>query len=172
VIVGAFVLGMLLTPPDVISQTLLALPVWLLFEVGVFFSRAFVRRRRDDDEPADTDEPAPEPSGGGDAPPKADGPQGEFDDPDAFYAMSDEEMEAELDRIEAEEAAEDASLRKEAAAADNKASIDAKLERVVILRDNMEFEAARTLLHEVLAEGDDVQVAVARNILAQLEEAE
>jgi sec-independent protein translocase protein TatC len=35
VVVGAFVVGMLLTPPDVISQTLLAIPMWLLFEVGV-----------------------------------------------------------------------------------------------------------------------------------------
>lgn len=39
VIVGAFVIGMLLTPPDIISQTLLALPVWLLFELGLFCSR-------------------------------------------------------------------------------------------------------------------------------------
>lgn len=42
IIVGAFVVGMLLTPPDVISQTLLAVPVWLLFELGVFFSGWFV----------------------------------------------------------------------------------------------------------------------------------
>jgi len=41
VIVGAFVVGMLMTPPDLFSQTLLALPVWLLFEVGVRFSRRF-----------------------------------------------------------------------------------------------------------------------------------
>ena len=41
VIVGAFVIGMLLTPPDAISQTLLAIPVWALFEVGVFISRAY-----------------------------------------------------------------------------------------------------------------------------------
>lgn len=41
IIVGAFVIGMLLTPPDVISQTLLALPMWLLFELGVFFSRLY-----------------------------------------------------------------------------------------------------------------------------------
>ncbi len=41
VIVGAFVVGMLLTPPDAISQTLLAIPVWALFEVGVFFARAY-----------------------------------------------------------------------------------------------------------------------------------
>ena len=39
VIVAVFVLGMLLTPPDVISQTLLAVPMWVLFEAGVFFSR-------------------------------------------------------------------------------------------------------------------------------------
>ncbi|MBK8537687.1 MAG: twin-arginine translocase subunit TatC [Candidatus Competibacteraceae bacterium] len=45
VIVGAFVIGMLLTPPDVISQTLLALPMWLLFEVGVFISRLLLRQR-------------------------------------------------------------------------------------------------------------------------------
>ena len=35
IIVGAFVVGMLLTPPDVISQTLLAIPMWLLFELGL-----------------------------------------------------------------------------------------------------------------------------------------
>lgn len=39
VFVLCFVLGMLLTPPDIISQTLLAIPMWLLFEVGVFFGR-------------------------------------------------------------------------------------------------------------------------------------
>ena len=42
VIVGAFVIGMMLTPPDIISQTLLAVPMWLLFELGVFMSRYFV----------------------------------------------------------------------------------------------------------------------------------
>ncbi len=45
IIVGAFVVGMLLTPPDVISQTLLAVPMWLLFEVGIFVSRLLLRRR-------------------------------------------------------------------------------------------------------------------------------
>ena len=38
VIVGCFVIGMLLTPPDVISQTLLAVPMWLLYVVGILFS--------------------------------------------------------------------------------------------------------------------------------------
>jgi sec-independent protein translocase protein TatC len=45
-IVGAFVVGMLLTPPDVISQTLLALPMWLLFEVGLVLARTMRRRRQ------------------------------------------------------------------------------------------------------------------------------
>lgn len=39
VFVGAFIVGMFLTPPDFISQTLLAIPMWLLFEVGIIFSR-------------------------------------------------------------------------------------------------------------------------------------
>jgi len=43
VIVGAFIVGMFLTPPDAISQTLLAVPIWLLFETGLLFSRFFVR---------------------------------------------------------------------------------------------------------------------------------
>lgn len=46
-IVGAFVVGMLLTPPDIISQTLLALPMWLLFEVGVVMSKVMRRRQRE-----------------------------------------------------------------------------------------------------------------------------
>jgi sec-independent protein translocase protein TatC len=44
VIVGVFVVGMLLTPPDVISQTLLALPMWLLFEVGVIVGSFYTRK--------------------------------------------------------------------------------------------------------------------------------
>lgn len=39
VIIFAFILGMLLTPPDVVSQVLLAIPIWLLFEIGIFFSK-------------------------------------------------------------------------------------------------------------------------------------
>ena len=39
IIVGCFVFGMLLTPPDIISQSLLAIPLWLLFEVGVYFGK-------------------------------------------------------------------------------------------------------------------------------------
>ena len=47
IIVGAFVIGMLLTPPDIISQTLLALPMWVLFEFGLIASRYFVKMKRD-----------------------------------------------------------------------------------------------------------------------------
>lgn len=39
IILGAFVLGMLMTPPDIFSQVMLAVPVCLLFEVGLFFAR-------------------------------------------------------------------------------------------------------------------------------------
>ncbi|HEY8570722.1 twin-arginine translocase subunit TatC [Microbulbifer sp.] len=48
VIVACFAVGMLLTPPDVISQTLLAVPMWLLFEIGVFFGRWIKRGKREE----------------------------------------------------------------------------------------------------------------------------
>lgn len=44
IIVGCFVFGMLLTPPDIISQSLLAIPMWMLFEIGVFFGK-FIEQR-------------------------------------------------------------------------------------------------------------------------------
>lgn len=49
VVVGAFAAGMLLTPPDIISQTLLALPMWLLFEVGLLMSRILLPHRKNDE---------------------------------------------------------------------------------------------------------------------------
>jgi sec-independent protein translocase protein TatC len=39
VIVGAFVVGAIFTPPDVLSQLMLALPLWLLYELGLFLAR-------------------------------------------------------------------------------------------------------------------------------------
>ena len=39
VIVGAFVIGAIFTPPDVISQVMLAVPMWLLYEVGILMAR-------------------------------------------------------------------------------------------------------------------------------------
>src|SRR5690606_8765453 len=62
VVVGCFIIGMFLTPPDVFSQILLAVPMWLLFEVGVFFG-ALIRRQK---EQAETEE---EKSEDGDQPP-------------------------------------------------------------------------------------------------------
>lgn len=50
IIVGAFIIGMVLTPPDIISQTLLAIPMWVLFEIGVLLSRSIERRRTEQDE--------------------------------------------------------------------------------------------------------------------------
>ncbi len=45
VVVGAFAIGMFLTPPDVISQTLLAVPIWLLFEAGLLMARILLPHR-------------------------------------------------------------------------------------------------------------------------------
>lgn len=67
VFVAAFIIGMFLTPPDMISQTLLAIPMWLLYEVGIVFSRTYKQRiidagiererryNEDNDSSADTD---------------------------------------------------------------------------------------------------------------------
>ncbi len=52
VLVGAFALGMFLTPPDIISQTLLAVPMWLLFEIGLLMSRILLPHRvKEESEP-------------------------------------------------------------------------------------------------------------------------
>lgn len=76
IIVGAFVVGMLLTPPDVISQIMLAVPMWLLFEAGIFFAKILFKKRIEDlaREAAEYER-----------------------------EMSDEEMEAELDKAIDEE---------------------------------------------------------------------
>lgn len=52
VVVAAFVVGMMLTPPDMISQTLLAIPMCLLFELGVVLSRFYVPREKSESEEA------------------------------------------------------------------------------------------------------------------------
>lgn len=49
IIVGCFIFGMLLTPPDIISQSLLAIPMWILFEIGVLFGRLIVKKRQNPD---------------------------------------------------------------------------------------------------------------------------
>jgi len=52
VFLGAFVVGMFLTPPDIISQTLLAVPVYLLYECGIIMSRIFARKPEEAEESA------------------------------------------------------------------------------------------------------------------------
>ena len=173
VIVGAFVVGMLLTPPDVISQIMLAIPMWLLFELGLIFSGFFKVRIKEasdareemnaektpavagatalsadklwddddylyedeagdpedftdrtihneytDDDAFDTGTPKSKDDSDDesedtleqshldqDAEEPASADEKFFDNPD-FEELSEEEMEAELDRIEAEEIAE------------------------------------------------------------------
>ena len=45
IIVIAFVIGAILSPPDPVSQTMMALPIWLLFELGLWSARLFMRNR-------------------------------------------------------------------------------------------------------------------------------
>ncbi|MBT3135945.1 twin-arginine translocase subunit TatC [Alteromonas sp. ALT199] len=54
VVVGAFVVGMLLTPPDIISQTLLAIPMWILFEVGVIVGGFYAGKKPQEETSAET----------------------------------------------------------------------------------------------------------------------
>lgn len=112
IIIGAFVIGMFLTPPDVISQSLLAVPIWLLFELGLLMSRIFLKDKtiggvimqtdefelseetpyfHEGDEP-DTAPPTPTPS---------DNAAGEGDDE---RELSEEEMDRLFDEAEREEA--------------------------------------------------------------------
>ncbi|HCH00602.1 MAG TPA: twin-arginine translocase subunit TatC [Vibrio sp.] len=56
IVVVAFVVGMLLTPPDMVSQTLLAVPMCILFEIGLFFSRFYTKRGESDEDQDDNDE--------------------------------------------------------------------------------------------------------------------
>ena len=53
IIVSAFVVGMFLTPPDVFSQTMLAIPVWILFEIGLYFSRLSISKKRKEEDKED-----------------------------------------------------------------------------------------------------------------------
>ncbi len=175
VIVGAFVIGMLLTPPDVISQTLLALPMWVLFEAGIIFSRFFVRER-EDDEQGDEEEHSiagAAPAGASVATPPVHTRADETEE--EFKPLSEEEMEAELDRLEAELDEEEASWHEEDSEEapepeETGDPVDRKLARVNELREAMDFDAARKLLYEVLVEGNENQVLVAKNILAQLDD--
>ncbi|MCF7990204.1 MAG: twin-arginine translocase subunit TatC [Thiohalocapsa sp.] len=187
VIVGVFVAGMLLTPPDVVSQTLLAIPMWLLFEVGILASRYF---RKDVDDAADDEDdaddlyfdpdpdsgpggsggtarsPAPGAKSGGDTLVGGDIDGADLHEPGRFRPMTDEEMEAELDAIEAEEADEADAEPASAPVADH---VEALIRRANEFRADGSIPAARALLYRVLEDGDEDQRNVARNILADLD---
>ncbi|WP_019582931.1 twin-arginine translocase subunit TatC [Thioalkalivibrio sp. ALE16] len=134
VIVGVFLVGMVLTPPDIISQTLLALPMWLLFEIGLILSRIMERKKAErragagnDDGASDGEGPDDDgPGGGGTSPRGGSGGSGGTRTTAAttgaaastatkgegasaaartgYTPLTDDEMDAELDRIEEEQA--------------------------------------------------------------------
>ena len=58
VIVGAFVVSAVVTPPDVISQLSLAIPMCLLYEIGIIAARVFIKHTQAPDSEAATDKPA------------------------------------------------------------------------------------------------------------------
>ncbi len=201
VIVGAFVVGMLLTPPDVVSQIMLAIPMWILFELGIIASKFFnvrvkeageakeARDKADNDaqdakaaaassaaylppddlwseddlytyEEDSSDDSDEDDDGLSDEersilnndpleddanddeylPDDADDEPAEekfFDeDNDDFDELSDEEMEAELDRIEAEEAAEKAVKKKAKKRAKKKTKAKTKKKKGSEPKDN------------------------------------
>ena len=70
VIVGAFVIGAIFTPPDIISQFMLAVPLWILYELGIIVASLITKPKTE----SETD----------------------------YVPMSEPDMDAELDRIEAE----------------------------------------------------------------------
>ncbi len=59
VFIGCFVVGMLVTPPDMISQTLLAVPMWLLFEAGLIGARFLGSKKTEDADQTDGEESEP-----------------------------------------------------------------------------------------------------------------
>ncbi len=123
VVVGAFVVAMLLTPPDIISQTLLAIPMLILFELGIIFSKFFVPKDDNndkdndiDDDNTETDQPATQADDDNNATnditnndTNHSSIEDDYYDENEHLAesdhepMSEEEMDAELDRIEQDE---------------------------------------------------------------------
>ena len=183
VIVGAFVVGMILTPPDVISQILLAVPMWLLFELGLFLSKYFDQRIKEAGEAresmnqADREKsdlaaleagddsvdrsPAKAAAGAAAATSIADQVNALWSESDEtgkdytdaeeeqayqefenYHPKSEEELDAELDAIEAEEYAAEATLDDE--------DLDAELENL----EADEYTSAQSESDEDKAEDD------------------
>jgi sec-independent protein translocase protein TatC len=53
VVIGIFIVAAILTPPDALSQCMMAVPMWLLYEAGIIFARTMTRDRKPDEPPAD-----------------------------------------------------------------------------------------------------------------------
>jgi len=121
-VVGVLIISMLMTPPDVISQLLLGIPMWLLFEAGIFFAARIVPKRDTDDDEENEDEDEEHSIMSKDVAAKAataataaaattevesndESSEDDLDEP--YVEPTDEEVEAEFDRIEAEEEDDD-----------------------------------------------------------------
>lgn len=89
IVVGAFIIGMLLTPPDIISQTLLAIPMWILYEAGILVGARMVKRRK----------PAQEEDGDNDKNDETE-QDFEFDDRYADQLDDDDDWDETFDEIE------------------------------------------------------------------------
>lgn len=145
VVVVAFIVGMLLTPPDVLSQVMLAVPMWLLFEVGLLASRLFDKQiktaseekearemaeyQREIRPPADPAKTASAASAAGAATGAGVAAAGSIwedeqytyeetvatqsTDDEEFRPMTEEEMEAELEKLDKEFGAMEEKFRKE-----------------------------------------------------------
>lgn len=192
VIVAAFTIGMFLTPPDPFSQTLLAVPMWLLFEAGVYFSHYFLPHSPSQPiiETNTHTEPLSEPillsaspttnnlltflnhSANSDEEKSANtastpivsySKKGEQN----FYQLTDSEMEAELDAI----AAQEIQLDEKTSIISIQEQVEMKIRQAHALRQAEDETGARVLLYQVLTDGNEQQRLIARNILEQLDTA-
>lgn len=109
IVVGAFVIGMLLTPPDIISQTLLAIPMWLLYEAGIIVGAAVLKARsknKQEDEDDSAEKTSSAEKDGSTAPqntPDADeAEEYEYDDRYADQVDDDEDWDKTFDEIDSE----------------------------------------------------------------------
>ncbi|CAK0780768.1 sec-independent protein translocase protein TatC [Gammaproteobacteria bacterium] len=143
VILGAFVIAAFLTPPDAFSQTLLAVPMWLLYEVGIAVARYLAKRESRPETPQGSS--PNEPDGG------------------PFVPLAPDQLEREL--LAAEEA--ERALKTHSPPPGENPGL--WLERVQTLRAEGNLGAARMWLYQVLEQGDEDQRRVARHILTTMD---
>ena len=134
-IVGAFVVGMLLTPPDVISQTLLAIPVWLLYEIGILVARLLNKAT--------------------------------IRHPTTKITSETVTKHAKTLQTSPQNTADNSPTNPTVSNNHPQPSILTKIQQ---LRAQERYTEARTLLYELLTNGNEDQQQVAKNILAQLDD--